>query len=45
MIKVKWVNGKGDILVSDVVIEIGVKEIVGFVGGMGLLGIIIEFMF
>lgn len=43
--KVKWVNGKGDIVVSDAATERGAREIRGLVGGLGLLGIITEFTF
>ena len=41
--KVKWVNGKGEILVSDTATEPGAEEVKALVGGLGLLGIVIEF--
>ena len=39
--KVKWVNGKGEIFVSDT--ERGAEEVKVLVGGLGLLGIVTEF--
>lgn len=45
MTKVQWVNGKGDIVVSDAATKTGAREIAGLVGGLGLLGIITEFTF
>ena len=41
VIKVKWVNGKGEIFVSDT--ERGAEEVKVLVGGLGLLGIVTEF--
>jgi L-gulonolactone oxidase len=41
--KVKWVNGKGEILVSDSATEAGAEEVKALVGGLGLLGIVTEF--
>ena len=41
--KVKWVNGKGEILVSDTATEAGAEEVKALVGGLGLLGIVTEF--
>jgi FAD/FMN-containing dehydrogenase len=41
--KVKWVNGKGEILVSDSATEAGAEEVKALVGGLGLLGIATEF--
>lgn len=38
---VKWVNGNGEIIVSD--LETGVEEVRALVGGLGLLGIATEF--
>lgn len=40
--KVKWVNGKGDIIVSDSATEVGALEVNALVGGLGLLGIVTE---
>lgn len=44
VIKVKWVNVRGDIIVSDVQMEKGVNEVKVLVGGLGFLGIIMEFI-
>ena len=41
--KVKWVNGKGEIIVSDSATEAGAEEVKALVGGLGLLGIVTEF--
>jgi L-gulonolactone oxidase len=41
--KIKWVNAKGEILVSDSKTEAGAKEVNALVGGLGLLGISTEF--
>ncbi|KAG0620399.1 hypothetical protein M758_4G213200 [Ceratodon purpureus] len=41
--KMKWVNAKGDIIVSDAQTEQGAMEVRALVGGLGLLGIITEF--
>ena len=41
--KVKWVNGKGEILVSDSATEAGAEEVKALVGGLGLLGVATEF--
>ena len=41
--KVKWVNGKGEILLSDSATEAGAEEVKALVGGLGLLGIATEF--
>lgn len=43
VIKVKWVNARGDIIVSDAQTEKGANEVKALVGGLGLLGIITEF--
>lgn len=40
--KVKWVNAKGEILLSDVKTERGAKEVNALVEGLGLLGIVTE---
>lgn len=40
---VKWVNAKGEIIVSDLETEQGAKEVRAFVGGLGLLGVATEF--
>ncbi|KAG0606949.1 hypothetical protein M758_9G181600 [Ceratodon purpureus] len=40
--KVKWVNGKGEIIVSDLQTKHGAKEVRALVGGLGLLGIVTE---
>jgi L-gulonolactone oxidase len=40
--KVKWVNGKGEIFVSDTATEAGAEEVKALVGGLGLLGIVTE---
>ena len=42
---VRWVNGKGEILLSNADTESGRNEIAALVGGMGLLGVITEFTF
>lgn len=41
--KVKWVNAKGDVIVSDSETEHGANEVRALVGGLGLLGIATEF--
>jgi L-gulonolactone oxidase len=42
---VKWVNAKGEVVVSDVATERGAKEVRGLVGALGLLGVATEFTF
>ncbi|KAG0623938.1 hypothetical protein M758_3G212900 [Ceratodon purpureus] len=42
---VKWVNAKGEVIVSDVGTERGEREVRALVGGLGLLGIATEFTF
>ncbi|XP_073391725.1 L-gulonolactone oxidase 2 [Physcomitrium patens] len=41
--KIKWVNAKGEIIVSDLQTERGAKEVRALVGGLGLLGVVTEF--
>ena len=40
--KVKWVDARGEIIVSDLETEHGAKEVRALVGGLGLLGIVTE---
>ncbi|KAL3685125.1 hypothetical protein R1sor_003147 [Riccia sorocarpa] len=42
VVGLKWVNGKGDVITSEVDDEKGVQEIRALVGGLGALGIITE---
>lgn len=41
--KAKWVNGRGEVIVSDAQTKKGAKELKALIGGLGLLGIITEF--
>ncbi|KAL3685124.1 hypothetical protein R1sor_003146 [Riccia sorocarpa] len=45
VVGLKWVNGKGDVITSEVDDEKGVQEIRALVGGLGALGIITEVTF
>lgn len=40
--KLKWVNGRGEVIISDTATEQGAKEVAALVGGLGLLGILTE---
>jgi FAD/FMN-containing dehydrogenase len=40
--KLKWVNGRGEVIISDTATEQGAKEVEALVGGLGLLGILTE---
>ncbi|XP_024379015.1 probable L-gulonolactone oxidase 4 [Physcomitrium patens] len=42
VVRIKWVNAKGEVIVSDLQTENGVKEVRALVGGLGLLGIATE---
>ncbi|KAL3685133.1 hypothetical protein R1sor_003155 [Riccia sorocarpa] len=45
VVGLKWVNGKGDVITSEVDDEKGVQEVRALVGGLGALGIITEVTF